>query len=130
MLERVHHIAFIVGELESATAQFESTLGLERDRRETMTGDFELELAVYELDGVLLELISPTTTEGWVYEYWDEHGDGFFHIAFAVADIETALERFAERGIDADGPDEGLDWLVATLDEDETISAMQIVEET
>ncbi|MFC7057904.1 hypothetical protein [Halovenus salina] len=53
MVERVHHIAFVVGDLDAAAAQFEETLGLECYTRETMSGDYYLEVAVYELDGLL-----------------------------------------------------------------------------
>ncbi len=129
MVERVHHIAFIVGNLETSMQQFEETLELDLHTRETMSGDYHLEVAVYELDGLLLELISPTREEGWIYEHWNEHGDGFFHIAFEVPDIEAAVERLHDRGIESDGPNEGLDWLVATLDEEKTIAPMQVVED-
>ncbi|WP_267163708.1 VOC family protein [Halovenus salina] len=95
MVERVHHIAFVVGDLDAAAAQFEETLGLECYTRETMSGDYYLEVAVYELDGLLLELITPTREEGWIYDHWREHGDGFFHMAFEVPDIDAAIEQFA-----------------------------------
>lgn len=129
MLERVHHIAFVVGDLDAATTQFEESFGPTLDRREEMSDEYHLEVAVYDLEGVLLELISPTRDEGWVADYWQEHGDGFFHIAFEVPDITAALETLRARGIEADGPNQGLDWLVATLDDDETVATMQIVED-
>lgn len=129
MIERVHHIAFIVGDLQLATNIFEHTFGVEPDRLETMSGDFHLEVAVYDFGGPLLEFISPTTETGWVYEYWAEHGDGFFHIAFEVPDIRAAVEDLRARGKDVDGPHQGLDWQVATIEDDEGFVTMQVVED-
>lgn len=129
MFQRVHHVAYIVGELDEAIDQFNRLSGLEPDFTREMSDDFHLEVAVYDIGGVLVELISPTREEGWVYDYWTEHGDGFFHIAFEVPDIDEAITRFREQNVGIDGPREGLEWMVATLDSEATIGTMQVVED-
>lgn len=131
MFGRVHHIAFIVGDLDAATDQFETQYELSPLMREEMTGDFELEVALYPVGDVLVELITPTTAEGWVYDFWRESGDGFFHIAFEVEDIRESMADLRARGIgfEHDEPQQGFDWLVVTLDPSDTFVPMQIVED-
>lgn len=130
MFRRVHHIAFVVEDLDAATERFERTYGMDLVTRDEMTGDFELEVALYRLGETIAELITPTTESGWVYEYWSEHGDGFFHIAFEVEDIRRSIDDLQAAGIRMrhERPQEGFDWLVATIDERDTLVPMQVVE--
>lgn len=130
MFRRVHHIAFVVGDLDAAARRFEDQFGMDRVTRDEMSGDFELELALYRLGDTIVELITPTVERGWVYEFWSQHGDGFFHIAFEVADIHRSMAALTAAGIRVkdDEPQEGFDWLVATMDERDTLVPMQIVE--
>ena len=131
MFTDVHHVAFLVGDLDQAVERFERQYGAEQLTRREMTGDFELDVALYPIGSVLFELITPTTESGWVYETWRENGDGFFHIAFEVEDIRESMEELESRGIRVkdDEPQEGYDWEVVTLDERDTLVPMQIVEE-
>lgn len=130
MFRRVHHVAFVVGDLDAAAERFETTFGTELVTRDEMTGDFELELALYRLGETIVELITPTTESGWVYEFWRENGDGFFHIAFEVADIRESMAELRAAGIrfEHDEPQQGFDWLVATMNPEDTLVPMQVVE--
>ncbi|MFC3478239.1 VOC family protein [Halobacterium litoreum] len=131
MFTRIHHVAFLVGDLDEASAAFESQFGVEQLTRREMTGDFELAVALYPVGESLVELITPTTDSGWVYETWREQGDGFFHIAFEVDDVHERMAELQAAGVafDSDAPQEGLDWLVATLDADASVVPMQLVED-
>jgi methylmalonyl-CoA/ethylmalonyl-CoA epimerase len=130
MFRRVHHIAFVVEDLDAAAMRFETTFGMDLVTRDEMTGDFELEVALYRLGETIVELITPTTESGWVYEFWRDNGDGFFHIAFEVADIRESMAALEGAGIrfEHDEPQQGFDWLVATMNADDTLVPMQIVE--
>lgn len=130
MFRRVHHIAFVVEDLDAAAARFETAFGMDLVTRDEMTGDFELEVALYRLGETIVELITPTTESGWVYEFWRDNGDGFFHIAFEVADIRESMATLQESGIrfEHDEPQQGFDWLVATMNPEDTLVPMQVVE--
>ena len=131
MFTDVHHVAFLVGDLDQAVERFERQYGAEQLTRREMTGDFELDVALYPIGSVLFELITPTTESGWVYETWRENGDGFFHIAFEVEDIEESMAAFREQGLsfESERAQEGFDWQVATFDPADTFVPMQIVED-
>lgn len=130
MISEVHHIAFVVEDIDIQKRWFESVLQLKPDRREVIEDEFNLEVLIYNLDGVLIELITPTTDSGWVYEYLKENGDGFFHIAFGVEDIESVVKQIRDSDVDVDDPVDGVDWLVATLSEDDTFVPMQVAEDS
>lgn len=131
MFTRIHHVAFVVGDLDAATEAFESQFGVDRLAREEMTGEFELEVALYPVGESLVELITPTTESGWVYEFWRQNGDGFFHIAFAVDDIRERMAQLRAAGVGfaSEEPQQGYDWLVATMAEGDTLAPMQLVED-
>lgn len=131
MFTGVHHVAFLVGDLDEATDRFERQYGVDQLTRREMSGDFDLDVALYPVGEVLVELITPTTESGWVYETWRANGDGFFHIAFEVDDIEAGMAALREQGLsfDDETPQQGFDWLVATLDPADTFVPMQIVED-
>ena len=131
MFQRVHHVAFLVADLDAATTRFEETFGLDPLARHEMTGDFELEVVLYPVGESLVELITPTTEHGWVYEHWREHGDGFFHVAFEVEDIRESMDALRALGVEfaSDGPQDGFDWEVAIVDAEDTVVQMQLVED-
>jgi methylmalonyl-CoA/ethylmalonyl-CoA epimerase len=131
MFQRVHHLAFLVGDLDAAAEQFETGSGLDPLVRREMTGDFELEVILYPVGESLVELITPTTESGWVYDTWQATGDGFFHVAFEVDDVEASMRELESRGVDFQdvAPREGFDWIVATLDDADTLVPMQLVED-
>lgn len=124
-------MAFVVGDLDAAADAFESQFGVDCLAREEMTGEFELEVALYPVGESLVELITPTTEQGWVYEFWRENGDGFFHIAFAVDDIRERMAELRAAGLSftSEEPQEGVDWLVATIEADQTVVQMQLAED-
>jgi len=128
---RIHHVAFLVGDLDEAAAAFEEQFGADQLTRREMTGDFELEVALYPVGESLVALITPTTESGWVYETWREQGDGFFHIAFEVDDVHERMAELQAAGVafDSDTPQQGFDWLVATLDPEAGVAPMQLVED-
>ncbi|NHN42516.1 hypothetical protein G9C85_12890 [Halorubellus sp. JP-L1] len=131
MFQRIHHVAFLVDDLAEATATFEDRFDLDPLARHEMTGDFELEVVLFPVGESLVELITPTTERGWVYEHWREHGDGFFHIAFEVDDIRERMTALRALGVDfaSDDPQEGFDWEVAIVESDDTVVPIQLVED-
>lgn len=132
MFTKIHHIAFVVEDIENSMERFETNYDMELVSRDQLSGAFSMDVALYNAGENIVELIEPLEDEGWTYEYLQENGEGWFHIAFEVEDIRESMRELEERGIrvEDDEPQEGYDWEVVTLDERDTLVPMQIVEET
>lgn len=132
MFRKIHHIAFVVRDIEAAMDRFEANYEMKLESRGEVTGQYSMDVALYYAGDNIVELIEPTSESGWTYEYLQENGEGWFHIAFEVDDIRKRMEQLRERGIRFvdDEPQDGYDWEVATLDDRDTIVPMQIVEDS
>ena len=58
-----------------------------------------MEIRFLDLDSAYFELLEPRD-DGPIARYLDSHGPGIHHLALSTADIEAALTRAAEQGID------------------------------
>ncbi|WP_222914442.1 VOC family protein [Natrinema sp. SYSU A 869] len=133
MFERIHHIAILVGgveqEIDEYTALFEEDFGMDRIQK-VLFEDDNCEVALYSVGETIIEFTSPTGESGWHYEHLQEHGPGFFHIAFEVDDIERRRSELEELGYGfVDDIRDGIDWKITTLDYHDTPLPMQIVED-
>ena len=136
MFNKIHHIAFVVEDIKSSMTSFEENYGMELLTRGEMTAQYripqEIDVALYQAGDNIVELIEPLSEEGWTYDVLQEGGDGWFHIAFAVDDIRESMAELEERGIRVwdDEPSQGFAWKVVTLEPEDTLVPMQLVEET
>ena len=58
-----------------------------------------MEIVFLDLGSSYFELLEPRD-DGPIARYLDSHGPGIHHLALSTADIEAALRRAAEQGID------------------------------
>jgi methylmalonyl-CoA epimerase len=99
-IQRLHHVAFAVADLDEALERWLSLTGGRLELRRQMA-DQDVEAASIELshDSALLELIAPLSETGSVGRFLQRRGEGLHHIAFAVADVEAALAGAAAAGM-------------------------------
>jgi methylmalonyl-CoA/ethylmalonyl-CoA epimerase len=135
MFERIDHVAFVVEDLAAGRAEFEDGYGLEcvgtNDEAHRQTSGAAA--AFYEVGEVTIELLSPLAdadTEGWAHEYLAEHGAGFFHVAYAVPDLEAAAASVQEGGIRLahEEPVQGFSGRLLTCHPADTLVPTQLVE--
>ncbi|PSQ07096.1 methylmalonyl-CoA epimerase [Halobacteriales archaeon QS_5_70_15] len=91
------HAGIATRDADSVVFLFEDLLGVEVAHREWFDGMKLVFLAVGE---GYLEIIEPTDEDGTVAGYLDREGPGIHHLAFATDDIEAALSRADDRGIE------------------------------
>ena len=132
MIERVHHIDFVVRDLAAAAERFTEIFDrdpLPRERLEHRG----IELVRFDLGNVWIILVRPIEDDSPVMEYLERHGEGFFHIAYLSDDVEAEARRLAGAGIRSTTPEprRGVDgWKLVDLAMDETFGVMtQIIEE-
>ncbi len=112
-VSRLHHINFVVRDLEAATRRFEQELGLPPFE----TVDHAVRgsrIARSRVGETYLVLVCPYDAESVPGQYLSEHGEGFFLLSFGVDDLDASLARIAEgdRGAIRQGI---LDWRIADI---------------
>jgi methylmalonyl-CoA/ethylmalonyl-CoA epimerase len=114
---RIHHVNFVVNDLEEAMARFERVLGVDPfqviDHRPR--GARVARTRVGESWLVLVSPYDPASAPG---RHLAEHGEGFFLLSLGYEDIVQQLERLEANGIDVidQAPRQGiLDWRVADI---------------
>lgn len=134
VFNRTHHMAILVGsvdqDIDECTGMFESHFGMERSDKDQFEDD-NCEVALYSVSETIIEFTSPTEENGWHYKHLQEYGSGFFQIAFEVDDIEKRRTNLEEVGYNfVDEIREDVNWKITTLDCNDTVLPMQIVEDS
>jgi len=114
---RIHHVNFVVHDLEEAMARFEDALGLDPfeviDYRQR--GARVARTRVGESWLVLVSPYDPASVPG---RHLAEHGEGFFLMSLGYEDIVQQLGRIEASGVELvdQSPRDGiLDWRVADI---------------
>jgi methylmalonyl-CoA/ethylmalonyl-CoA epimerase len=102
---RIDHVAVCASDLSSRLAEWQAVLGLLAGPREYVPSQFTdagFLLTPAESEACV-ELIAPASREQnpGLAKFLDKNKgrDGLHHIAFAVADLQEALEELAARGV-------------------------------
>ena len=95
---KIDHVGIAVNSITTAKGFWSDVLGLHFDgiRNSEQQRVAAANLSVGESE---IELLESTSYEGTVAKYIKRHGEGIHHVAFQVADIETALTELQENGI-------------------------------
>lgn len=94
----IEHIGIAVEDLEKAVRYYEEVIGLECYAIEEVP-DQKVRTAFFRLGDTKIELLESTDPGGPVARFIEKRGQGIHHIAFAVADVDRALENAAARGV-------------------------------
>ncbi len=95
----IDHIAIVVSDMEAALGFWQAALGLELQRMESIAAE-EVDVAFLETDNAHIELLLPTSEDSGIARYLASKGGGMHHICLAVADIEAAMQRLDDAGIE------------------------------
>lgn len=132
MLQRVHHIDFVVRDLNAAAERFARVFGRSPGSREQLV-DRGVEVVRFDLGNVWVILVQPVREESAVMRYLERHGEGFFHIAYLTADLDAEVRRLKDVGVELvdETPRCGLEgWRLVDVAEKETFGvATQIIQE-
>jgi len=131
MIKRIHHINFIVEDLEKALSRYRVLFGEPAGEPEVLP-QRGVKLARFMVGEVWLILVQPLSDEGVPAQYLKKHGEGFFLMSCQVDDVRKAASLVSSRGIGVldDHPRQGLDdWKVMDLSSDDLFGAdFQLVE--
>lgn len=100
VLGPIHHVGYVVADLDAGLAALGGAFPLTVTARETMEAQGVEALMAEGPDGGAIELIRPLDPDGPIARFLDSRGEGFHHVAFAVPDVDAALAELAARGVE------------------------------
>lgn len=133
MIRRIHHINFLVRDLDAAIDTYERIFGRPPDARDVLE-ERGVETARFKIGETWLVLVMPTDPGSVPGQHMQREGEGFFLISYEVDDATGAAQVLTRRGIRVldDVPRAGLEgWRLIDLDPDDTFDVVsQLTEET
>ncbi|MFZ1946592.1 MAG: methylmalonyl-CoA epimerase [bacterium] len=94
----VEHIGIVVADLDAAVKRLEDVLGVKCRSRENLEAG-GLEMAIFQIGEVKVEILSPTREGTAVSKFLAERGGGIHHVCFKVQDIKGCLEELDKKGV-------------------------------
>jgi methylmalonyl-CoA/ethylmalonyl-CoA epimerase len=99
MVSKIDHIGIVVEDLEKSLRSYQELLGLDLKETEELDvrGSF-VRAAFLPVEGVMIELLEVSGTEGSAPHFLTGKGMGIHHIAFKVDNLESVFEELREKG--------------------------------
>lgn len=97
-LINLHHVGIAVRDLDASLAEYRRQYRVEPVSREVVESQ-GLEEAMIAIGGSHVQLLAPLSADTPVGRFLESRGEGLHHVAYAVADIEAALEHLEEQGV-------------------------------
>jgi len=93
----IHHVAIAVEDIDAALADFERKYNVKPISVEVVE-DQGVKEAMIAIGGSHIQLLEPLERESPVGTFLSRNGEGMHHMAFAVTDIEDALQHLRSQG--------------------------------
>ena len=91
-LINIDHVGIAVRDLDAALSEYRRQYRVEPIHREVVESQ-GVEEAMIAVGGSHIQLLQPLSEESPVGKFISSRGDGLHHVAYAVADIDAALEH-------------------------------------
>ena len=98
MFGRIDHIGVAVEDIDAAIELYRDSFEMELAHRETV-GSQGVEAVLLDVGDGHVELLAPLGPDTPVGRFLAKKGPGLHHVAYAVDDIDAALEKIAAAGI-------------------------------
>lgn len=98
MFGRIDHIGVAVEDIDAAIELYRDSFGMELAHRETVESQ-GVEAVLLDVGDGHVELLAPLGPDTPVGKFLAKNGTGLHHVAYAVEDIDAALEKIAAAGL-------------------------------
>ena len=122
MIHSVHHINFLVRDLDAAVAKYERLLDRTVDSRDVLP-DRGVNIARFNLGGTWIVLVQTTRSGTTSARHLEQHGEGFFLMSLEVDSLENEAQRLGDDAFATPSRTGLEDWVVRDLDAVETCGA-------
>lgn len=92
MIQKIDHLGIAVRSLNDAVPIYERRLGLTCERIEEVPSE-RVRTAFFDVGGVHLELLEPTSDDSPIAKFLAKRGEGVHHVAFATDDVMVQLDQ-------------------------------------
>ena len=96
-MKNIEHIGIAVKNMETSNKLFASLLGKPPYKIEEVVSE-GVKTSFFDVGTHKIELLEATHPESPIAKFIDKKGEGVHHIAFAVENIYTAIERLEKEG--------------------------------
>lgn len=98
MLTKINHIGIAVKSLDETVPFYRDNLGMQFMGIEDVA-EQKVRVAMLQIGESKIELLEPTSEDSPVAKFIEKNGAGIHHVAYEVADIETAIAKLIAEGI-------------------------------
>ena len=96
-MEKIEHIGIAVKDLEVSNKLFASLFGEKHYKEEEVLSE-GVKTSFFKSGPNKIELLQATNSDSPIAKFIDKKGEGIHHIAFAVSDIKSEIERLKKEG--------------------------------
>ncbi|WP_431127103.1 methylmalonyl-CoA epimerase [Flagellimonas flava] len=96
-MDKIEHIGIAVKNIGESNKLFAKLLGVEPYKMEEVALE-GVRTSFFQSGPNKVELLEATTLDSPIAKFLDRKGEGIHHIAFAVEDIESELQRLKKEG--------------------------------
>lgn len=97
VLGELNHVAVLVRDLPAAIARYQSAFGAILVEQETLPN--KADVAVLEIGGMHMELLSTREPDSKVGKLLEELGEGIHHLSYSVADLDSTMHQLQGAGL-------------------------------
>lgn len=96
-MKNVEHIGIAVKNLAAANDLYATLLGVEHYKIEAVASE-HVNTSFFKVGDTKIELLEATADNSAIAKFIEKRGEGIHHVAFAVTDIVTEMERLRAQG--------------------------------
>ena len=96
-MKKIEHIGIAVKDLELANATYKSLFGYSSYKTEAVESE-GVKTSFFICGESKIELLEATKEDSPIAKFIEKRGEGIHHIAFAVTDIKSEVERLRKEG--------------------------------
>ena len=97
-ISHIEHLGIAVKSIEEQLPYYEQVLGVKCYNIEEVV-DQKVKTAFFKVGQTKIELLEPMSEESTIAKFIEKRGEGVHHIAFAVPDVQEALNEAESKGV-------------------------------
>ena len=122
MIQGIHHINFIVRDLEAAIPVYEKIFGMPVTARDHLESR-GIDSARFRIGGTWFVLVQPVRPGTVPARHLEEHGEGFFLMSLEVDSLSEQVDRLGAAAFSSSERQGIDDWRIIDLDVEQTFGA-------